>query len=56
MFFVSAEAYKFNSSHKSFNGPLNGETPRLFKDEKTVQCFSSPCKHERARTWPDAAS
>lgn len=52
MFFVSAEAYKFSSSLKTFNGPLNGAAPRLFKDGTAVQRFSSPCKHERARTYP----
>lgn len=52
MFFVSAEAYKFSSSLKTFNGPLSGAAPRLFRDGTAVQRFSSPCKHERARTYP----
>lgn len=44
MFPVSIEDHNFNSSHKTFNRPLNGAPLTLFKDGTSLQCFSSPCK------------
>lgn len=39
MFLVSVEDHNFNSSHKTFDGALNGARPSLFTDGSAVPAF-----------------
>lgn len=51
MFLVSVEDHNFNSSHKTFDGALNGARPILFTDGSAVPVFriSTPWTEEKRR-------
>lgn len=51
MFLVSVEDHNFNSSHKTFDGALNGARPSLFTDGSAVLVLrvSPPWTEEKRR-------
>lgn len=56
MFLVSAEDHNFNSSHKTFDGALNGARPSLFTDgsASVLRLDSVDSGETTAQTYTDA--